>query len=1067
MRRNLLLSVCFLMASVLFAGPVTKQQAQEMAAQFLAGKSITHRAASASQMRAEVVMNAVDEAGQPYLYAVQPDNQRGFVIVSGDDRFRDFLGYSESGTFDNANMPDNMRAWLQGYVDEMKHLKAIGYQPSASAAHRTSGVKKAISPLIQTHWDQGAPYNDICKNYFVYNDAVTGCVATAMAQVMYYSAQKHGDNTYTTTVEIPGYTTGYNYSVPAVSAGTVINWSNMLPEYTYSYNNSTGKYDIANFTNEQGTAVATLMKCCGVSVHMDYANSASGGSSASTSAVPNALITYFGYDGTVRKMSRDAYTLATWTEIIYGELAAARPVLYDGQSSGGGHAFVVDGYDGDELFHVNWGWGGSQDNYFALSVMNPGDKSGIGAGTSNDGYSYSQGAVIGIQIGSGEVVKPTPVTIGIKSFTISGSSVLLSAFNWTGSPQTFDVGIGAVDAEGTITVIEVLRSNWVLQETEGLYDMPCAFGKDGTKANQVLKVVPISKLSSEDKWATDFNYDKRYIEVAYDAEGNPTLTSYPLDPVLSVTSFSFTGSKYNDEEQPVVVTLGNTGGEFYGVLYLFASTDSNNKGTYVNKGGVTVLKDKTASLTFDWTPATSGTYHIWVATDSEGSNVIGTSTVNITEAPSLGETSSNVDLTFTQVVLNAENLNVVGKIAKVKVSVTNSTDVNFQGSIGLFTWKWNGGSGSANGSGKTVVVPAHSAVDVEFESKELTGADRYSFTVYYYKGDIRTEDQTKIYDYYMPIDGYTTYDANGNAMLKKSEASITVDADVAYVDLCGQTTTNTITSQANPNTLFLVDEGFKLTGATNVIVKTSSGYQASNIVLQDNENGFVSPVDFTATKMTYTRTFDKFYDNGKNWTTIVLPFAVSKVTVTNTSGVLPWDEANRKFWLMEFSGESGSTVNFTTAPTPLEANVPYIIALPGADQGSLSLVGKNTLTFEGDNVSVKANAKSAVTVSKYKYVGAMTNTGSLHNIYALNDDGDKFQKGTASVTPFRAYFAGTSAAATATSLGIGFGGNTTGIAELKPSRKVEDNNFYNLNGQRVSQPKKGLYIVNGNKVVIK
>ena len=197
----------------------------------------------------------------------------------------------------------------------------------------------------------------------------------------------------------------------------------------------------------------------------------------------------------------------------------------------------------------------------------------------------------------------------------------------------------------------------------------------------------------------------------------------------------------------------------------------------------------------------------------------------------------------------------------------------------------------------------------------------------------------------------------------------------------------------------------------------------------------------------------------------MLPFAVSKVT--NTSGVLPWDEANRKFWLMEFSGESGSTVNFTTAPTPLEANVPYIIALPGAGQGSLSLVGKSSLTFEGDNVNVKANAKSAVTVSKYKFVGAMTNTGSLDNIYALNNDGDKFQKGTASVTPFRAYFAGTSAAATATSLGIGFGGNTTGIAELKPSRKVEDNNFYNLNGQRVSQPKKGLYIVNGKKVVIK
>ena len=688
MRRNLLLSVCFLMASVLFAGPVTKQQAQEMAAQFLAGKSITHRAASASQMHVKVVMNAVDEAGQPYLYAVQPDNQRGFVIVSGDDRFRDVLGYSESGTFDNANMPDNMRAWLQGYVDEMKHLKAIGYQPSASAAHRTSGVKKAISPLIQTRWNQGAPYNQKCPDFFTFGKSVTGCVATAMAQVIYYSSKKAGKIPAKTLAAIDAYDCSTSWGgglgkvhVDAIPK-TTLDWDNMLEDYSGSS------------TEVQETAVATLMQICGAAVHMDYANSANGGSSASTSLVPSALVTYFGYDGTVRKMSRDAYTLATWTEIIYDELAAERPVLYDGQSSGGGHAFVVDGYDGDELFHVNWGWGGSQNNYFALSVMNPDDKSGIGAGTSNDGYSYSQGAVIGIQIGSGETVEPTPVTIGIHSFTISGSSVLLSAFNWTGSFQTFDVGIGAVDAEGNITVIKVLKSYWELDANAGLSNMPCAFEKDGTKANQVLKVVPISKLSSESEWATNMNYDKYYIEVAYDAEGTPTLTSYPLDPVLSVTSFSFTGSKYKDEEQPVVVTLGNTGGEFYGVLYLFASTDNTNKGEYINYGGVTVLKDKTASIRFDWTPATSGTYHIWVATDSEGSNVIGTSTVDITEAPSSGETSSNVNLTFTQEVLNADNTNVVGKIAKVKVSVTNSTGVNFQGLIGLFTWKWNGGSGS-------------------------------------------------------------------------------------------------------------------------------------------------------------------------------------------------------------------------------------------------------------------------------------------------------------------------------------------------------------------------------------
>ena len=310
-----------------------------------------------------------------------------------------------------------------------------------------------------------------------------------------------------------------------------------------------------------------------------------------------------------------------------------------------------------------------------------------------------------------------------------------------------------------------------------------------------------------------------------------------------------------------------------------------------------------------------------------------------------------------------------------------------------------------------------------------------------------------------------TVDANGDVTGVAPTASYEAPANASVVDLRGQNVVTSVTPSSNPNCLYVLDEGAATPdGLTNNVIK---GASAANIVLEDNTYGFSTPVDFKAEKITYTRTFDKFYNAGAGWTTIVLPFAATKVT--NSAGILPWDVTHRKFWLMEFSGESGSTVNFTTAPTPLEANTPYIIALPGNVQGSFSLEGegKHTLTFEAENADVKADAKSTVTVSKYKFVGAMTNTGSLHNIYALNDDGDKFQKGTASVTPFRAYFAGTSAAATATSLGIGFGGNTTGIAELKPSRKVEDNNFYNLNGQRVSQPKKGLYIVNGKKVVIK
>lgn len=1066
MRRILLLAVCSLLTSVLLAGPVTKEQAQQVASQFLAGKSVTHRAPALDQLRTEVVLNAVDESGQPYLYAISQDKANGFVIVSGDDRFRSILGYSQTGSFDSANMPDNMRAWLQGYIEEMKYYIAKGYQPQTGAAHRAAGVKKAISPLIQTLWDQGEPYNQKCPDFFTYGKSVTGCVATAMAQVIYYTSYiKGGGNPSSTLAPIAAYSCDRNWgglgkvSVSAVPAGTKLDWGKMLLDYSGSS------------TADEENAVATLMQVCGASVHMDYANSDNGGSGASTSAVANAMITYFGYDNTTRLVVRDNYSYANWAELVYNEINNARPVLYGGQSSGGGHAFVIDGYDGDELFHVNWGWGGHQNNYFALSVMNPGDKSGIGAGSSNDGYSYGQDAVIGIQIGSGVVVEPKPVTMSTTNFTISGNNVVLSAYNWTGETQTFDVGIGSVEGDGTINVIQVLQSNQELVANYGYSDMQYAFEKDAVKANQKLKVIPISKLTSAAKWATDINYDKRYIEVAYDAEGNPTLTSYPLAPALTST-ISFTGSKYKDETQPVVVTVNNTGGEFYGVLYFFASTNSSNKGSSLNKGGITVLKDKSNTMTFQWTPETTGTYYIWVTTDEAGTNVIGNTTVAITvnphapagpfiisqlEVSEADETSWTVDGDGNILV------DVYSKEIAIAPTIKNISSSNYSGFKATFLLqRWTGSAWSdvpTSFSSGTFTFKAGTTANFG----EMSYGTDFSYGKYRIILKVGGTEYDSRYTLNLTM-GYNTIDANGNLVrVKTDNANVTVADNATAIDLSDFNYTG-ITPNSNPNTLYIISDTQTAPASLdgkNVV----KGGQIAKLSLSDGY-AFASPIDFHADEITYTRTFDKYYDNGKNWTTIVLPFAATKVE--NTDGTLPWDEANRKFWLMEFNGETGSDVIFTTAPATLEANTPYIIALPGSDQGSLSLVGKNTLTFSADNADIKANAKSVVTVSSYKFVGTMTNTGSLENIYALNSEGDKFKKGTATVSPFRAYFVSTSAAATSTSLGINIGGSATGIESLQLSEpETQREGIYNLNGQRVSQPKKGLYIINGKKVIIK
>ena len=120
------------------------------------------------------------------MYAVSLGNEQGFVIVSGDDRMRPVLAYSDKGDFNESQMPDNMRAWLQEYAREMRWLDAHNYQP-AQTTHRAGEIKTAIAPLMVTTWDQGTPYNDLCP-LDGGERSVTGCVATAMAQVVYYNA---------------------------------------------------------------------------------------------------------------------------------------------------------------------------------------------------------------------------------------------------------------------------------------------------------------------------------------------------------------------------------------------------------------------------------------------------------------------------------------------------------------------------------------------------------------------------------------------------------------------------------------------------------------------------------------------------------------------------------------------------------------------------------------------------------------------------------------------------------------------------------------------------------------
>lgn len=356
------------------------------------------------------------------------DGDGGFVILSADDLAPAVLGYVESGEFDYDKAPDNMKWWLSQYEAGISQA-IVNNRPIAT---RKAGSRQAIWQLLGTTWDQDAPYNNMCPTIGG-KTTYTGCVATAMAQIMYYHRwPEKGTGSHSYTPD------GFTKSISADFGSTTYRWDDMLPAYT------AGNYNVS-----QAAAVATLMYHCGVSVDMIYGTDTSGAPSA---YVPNALISYFGYDKGMTREYREFYTDDEWEDLVYNELAEERPVYYSGTTDNdAGHAFVCDGYDGAGLFHFNWGWSGFCDGYFSMTgagALNPGG-SGIGGGTEGYGFTNGQACIIGVQKAqeSSEMnvvmACPDGYTIECEDNRITRSSnITLKGGLWNYSPMAADVTIG-------------------------------------------------------------------------------------------------------------------------------------------------------------------------------------------------------------------------------------------------------------------------------------------------------------------------------------------------------------------------------------------------------------------------------------------------------------------------------------------------------------------------------------------------------------------------------------------------------------------------------------------------
>ena len=408
--RIIVLTVVVMMANGAKAQQFTEQQAKERAMRYLDTheKEIVSRskglARAGNPSDKERFISAKVEAKS--IYAFNCDGG-GYVIASADSRALPVLGYSDTGSIEWERMPENMRVWLKLYDEaiatlgnrqDFKDGDITDPASHSGTLRQTRTIERApIEPLIKTNWYQIVPYYNECPLYdgadrsLAGKRCMTGCTATATAQVMnYYQWPK------AITDSLPGYDIETTYKdekkvwhIDALPPVTFA-WEDMLDCYLEPRDGSWQPKEILG-TEAQQQAVATLMRYCGQAMKTTYSPA---GSATSTDAQYAALVKDFGYTAATQINFRTLYTIDEWEDIIYGELAASRPVLYNGYSESEGHSFICDGYDGDGLFHINWGWGGKDDGYFSLSVLNPHNNTSVGAGSSGIGFSINHGAII-------------------------------------------------------------------------------------------------------------------------------------------------------------------------------------------------------------------------------------------------------------------------------------------------------------------------------------------------------------------------------------------------------------------------------------------------------------------------------------------------------------------------------------------------------------------------------------------------------------------------------------------------------------------------------------------------
>lgn len=921
--------------------------------------------------------------GQPqsaYYYVFNAEGGNGYVIVSGDDRTPEILGYVDNGSFDEENIPDNMKSWLQLYVDQIKYLvdNNITVDKRAVRARAMSrATRHSIPVLIKSRWNQGKPYNITCPNYYLEDDKnestalplktgpAAGCVATAMAQVVnfykYPAKIKAAIPSYSITYKSEKNGTSKTITQKVIPKNTVIDWDNICDTYNW---------EDGHVANAQDSAVANLMHMCGQAVQMHYGPS----SGAVTSSSKDVFINMFGFDDSAYWVNRSSCSIDEWFNLIYEELASGYPVLFNGHSSGGGHAFVLDGFDGEQLFHVNWGWGGGSDGWFLVGILNPGDNSGIGASSSSDGYSMSQGALFNLRLPDNvKIEKSTCMTI--EDIAVSGNTISGKFLNWTGATNSFNTGIVKINDDNTLSLVGA--SQTVSDMSKNTY-VKKSFNIKGRLQPGTYRLSPASKLTSNRTWRPELDLKRNYILAEVDSSKNITLSYVQPIEDISVDTIVFPGTRAVNEEQEIKVTFRNHADEFSHTTYLYVGK-TQVKEDSKSKSIVNIREGGTSDVSFFYKPTETGTYNIWICRNSDGSNVLGQTTMEVVPAAQAHKASLSVTGFNIQ---NSTSGVVYGNKLVGTVTVRNTGKESFNGNLKLQLWRQPKGSNTAWSStsvGVEMSIEPSKTATASFQFNSLNYDDTYHIAV---SNSAASISSGGIWDHsWVPKSGVLYWKNNGLIVGQASKTVFSAPA-TAIATYVNGISVSRFTANKNPNAIYYFKNCNRLPIGTvedgNMVV---DGH--ADVVNFYSEHPYYIPENFDADTAYFHYTFPADAENSVAWQAITLPFAADSISRGEFSYQL--NDSLNHFWIYEFSAIDDDGKPIFAPAKELRANTPYIIACDSMFRGL-------TITFTGYQQPFYSTGSDKMIISSDTYnMFGSTYQPSLKNVFMLNADGTAFE----------------------------------------------------------------------------